>query len=57
MNTTNGWDQYQTMSKHFYLQLKDSILTEWGDNWQDHFSLDIVNGSTGHELKFNGKES
>lgn len=24
----------------------------WGNNWRDHFGVDIVNGHPGHELKF-----
>jgi len=25
---------------------------EWGDNWRQHFSVDRINGSLGHELKY-----
>lgn len=25
---------------------------EWGGKWREHFSVDIVNGESGHELKF-----
>jgi phosphoenolpyruvate carboxykinase (diphosphate) len=24
---------------------------DWGDNWREHFSVDIINGVPGHELK------
>jgi hypothetical protein len=26
----------------------------WGANWRDHFSVDIINGTPGNELKFDG---
>lgn len=29
---------------------------EWGDNWRSHFSVDEVNGGSGHELKLNGRK-
>ncbi|MGE5499487.1 MAG: hypothetical protein ACM3Q2_15510, partial [Syntrophothermus sp.] len=29
---------------------------EWGDNWQDFFSVDIVNGNPGNELKYNNRK-
>ena len=35
--------------KRFYRQ-------EWGDNWLTHFSVDIVNGVDGHELKYDGRK-
>ena len=41
--------------KALVLTIKRFYAPEWGDNWHEHFSLDIVNGSTGHELKFNGR--
>jgi hypothetical protein len=35
--------------KRFYRQ-------EWGDNWRDHFGVDIINGVDGHELKYDGRK-
>lgn len=29
---------------------------EGGDDWEKHFYVDIVNGSSGHELKYNGRK-
>jgi len=29
---------------------------EWGDNWRDHFTVDIVNGTPGNELKYNNRK-
>ena len=28
---------------------------EWGDDWRSHFSVDIINGAPGHELKYEGR--
>ncbi len=35
--------------KRFYRQ-------EWGDNWREHFHVDLVNGRPGHELKFHRRK-
>ncbi|HEV2292973.1 MAG TPA: hypothetical protein VGR35_03905 [Tepidisphaeraceae bacterium] len=35
--------------KRFYRQ-------EWGDDWESHFSVDVVNGFPGHELKLDGRK-
>lgn len=37
------------MVKRFYIE-------EWGENWRDHFSVDIVNGKPGNELNFNNRK-
>ncbi|MGE5402168.1 MAG: hypothetical protein ACM3S2_17355 [Ignavibacteriales bacterium] len=29
---------------------------EWAGNWKDHFSVDIVNGNPGNELKYNNRK-
>jgi hypothetical protein len=29
---------------------------DWGDNWREHFSVDIINGTPGNELKFNNRK-
>ncbi len=29
---------------------------EWGDDWESHFSVDVVNGFPGHELKLDGRK-
>jgi len=29
---------------------------EWDDDWQSHFTVDIVNGSPGHELKLDNRK-
>ncbi|MBM4181840.1 MAG: hypothetical protein FJ209_09875 [Betaproteobacteria bacterium] len=35
--------------KRFYRQ-------EWGDDWREHFHVDLVNGHPGHELKFHRRK-
>ncbi len=32
--------------------IKRFYRAEWGNNWRDYFSVDNVNGSAGHELKY-----
>ncbi len=29
---------------------------EWGEDWKKHFSVDVVNGEPGHELKFENRK-
>ncbi|MCF6285338.1 MAG: hypothetical protein L3K26_09130, partial [Candidatus Hydrogenedentes bacterium] len=36
--------------------IKRFYRPEWGDDWKRHFSVDIINGKPGHELKFNGRK-
>jgi hypothetical protein len=37
------------MIKRFY-------KAEWGNNWRQHFSVDLVNGKPGNELKYHGRK-
>ena len=37
------------MVKRFYQQ-------SWGDNWREHFTVDIINGKPGNEIKFNNRK-
>lgn len=30
---------------------------EWGENWREHFTVDIVNGEPGHELKVDDRKA
>ena len=32
--------------------IKRFYRAEWGDGWRQHFSVDVVNGHPGHELKY-----
>ena len=35
--------------------IKRFYRPEWGDDWKQHFTVDIVNGAPGHELKLDGR--
>ena len=35
--------------------IKRFYCSEWGKDWRDHFSVDIINGAPGHELKYEGR--
>lgn len=36
--------------------IKRLYQPDWGDNWRKHFSVDIVNGVPGHELKLHDRK-
>jgi phosphoenolpyruvate carboxykinase (diphosphate) len=38
------------------LMIKRFYKAEWGQNWREHFSVDLVNGYPGNELKFHGRK-
>jgi hypothetical protein len=35
--------------------IKRFYRPEWGADWRSHFSVDIINGAPGHELKYAGR--
>ncbi len=35
--------------------IKRFYRPEWGADWRRHFSVDIINGAPGHELKYQGR--
>eukprot|EP00978_Attheya_sp_CCMP212_P022213 scaffold65998_cov58-Attheya_sp.AAC.3 len=35
--------------------IKRFYRPSWGSDWKSHFTVDIVNGANGHELKLNGR--
>lgn len=49
----NAWVRAipQTIRQLVFI-LKRFYLPEWGENWREHFSVDRINGFSGHELKF-----
>ncbi len=49
----NAWLRglHQT-TRQLVFTVKRYYRPEWGDNWSEHFSVDRINGSLGHELKF-----
>ncbi|MBI1354234.1 MAG: hypothetical protein GC160_07800 [Acidobacteria bacterium] len=49
----NSW--LRSIPSHVYalvFAIKRFYSPEWGDDWRSYFSVDIINGSAGHELKF-----
>lgn len=36
--------------------IKQFYRPAWGDDWKSHFTVDIVNGAPGHELKIDGRQ-
>jgi phosphoenolpyruvate carboxykinase (diphosphate) len=38
------------------LMIKRFYKSEWGSNWREHFSVDLVNGHPGNELKYHGRK-
>jgi hypothetical protein len=48
----NAWlDSIPQYLKELVFVVKRYYKPEWGDNWRDHFSVDIINGIPGNELK------
>ncbi len=41
--------------KELVFVVKRVYNPEWGDNWRRHFSVDIINGTPGNELKFDNR--
>ena len=37
--------------------IKRLYKPEWGDQWRSHFSVDIINGEPGHELKMDDRKA
>ncbi len=52
---SNSYNEFlKSIPEHIYamaLIIKRFMRPEWNQLWQDHFGVDIVNGSPGHELK------
>ena len=38
------------------LMIKRFYKEEWGQNWREHFSVDLVNSYPGNELKYHGRK-
>ncbi|HSY74560.1 MAG TPA: hypothetical protein VK810_03740 [Dongiaceae bacterium] len=48
----NSWlDSIPQYIKELVFVVKRCYKPDWGDNWRDHFSVDIINGTPGNELK------
>ncbi|MEQ1739807.1 MAG: hypothetical protein ABL884_07865 [Methyloglobulus sp.] len=56
-DTYNQW--LEEIPQHILglvLMIKRFYKAEWGDNWRQHFSVDLVNGRPGNELKYHGRK-
>ena len=42
--------------KELVFVVKRFYKSEWGDTWRDHFSVDVINGTPGNELKFDNRK-
>ncbi len=42
--------------KEILFTVKRHYRAEWGEDWKKYFSVDVVNGQNGNELKFNNKK-
>ncbi len=48
----NSWlESIPQYIKELVFVVKRFYKPEWGDNWLEHFSVDIINGTPGNELK------
>ncbi len=53
----NGWLQsIPPHVKELLFIVKRFYQPEWGENWREHFSVDMVNGLPGYEVKFNNRK-
>jgi len=53
----NTW--LESIPKHvraLVFVIKRFYSPSWGDDWMSHFSVDIINGAPGHELKHDGRK-
>jgi hypothetical protein len=53
----NAW--LATIPSHIYpivFIIKRFHQPEWGAGWREHFTVDVVNGAPGHELKLGGRK-
>ncbi len=42
--------------KELVFVVKRFYKPEWGDNWREHFSVDVINGTLGNELKYENRK-
>lgn len=49
----NAWlESIPSRIKALVFLVKRFYKEEWGQNWREYFSVDIINGEPGHEIKF-----
>lgn len=52
----NDWlDAIPQHIKELVLVVKRFHKPEWGDNWHEHFNVDVINGTPANELRFEGE--
>lgn len=56
-------DEYNTWLTSLPPHIKDMVFVvkryynpDWGNGWREHFSVDMINGHPGHELKYAGRK-
>ena len=42
--------------RQLLITVKRYYRQDWGDNWREHFTVDRLNGSLGHELKYRNQK-
>jgi hypothetical protein len=42
--------------KELVFVVKRFYKAEWGNSWREHFSVDVINGTPGNELKFDNRK-
>ncbi len=53
----NAWlETVPQYIKELVFVVKRFYKPEWKENWRSHFSVDIINGTPGNELKLDGKK-
>ena len=53
----NAWlESVPQHVKELVFVVKRQYQPEWGDQWRDHFSVDIINGTPGNELKCDNRK-
>ncbi len=53
----NAWlESIPQYLKELVFVVKRYYVPEWGDRWRDHFSVDIINGTPGNELKCDNRK-
>jgi phosphoenolpyruvate carboxykinase (diphosphate) len=53
----NAWlEAIPQYIKELVFVVKRFYKPEWGDQWREHFSVDVINGTPGNELKFDTRK-
>jgi phosphoenolpyruvate carboxykinase (diphosphate) len=57
---TDKFNQWLASIPQYLIELlfvvKRFYKISWGEHWREHFSVDIINGTPGNELKFDGRK-